>query len=91
MNVLGFVTLDFISQLKQEVSGWQIQPLVVPLDSHASHGNKMAYRPAPQNVSPITYFEQSQPLGNLTHVLIKIPKHHLRLLRLALDRGPNPL
>jgi hypothetical protein len=85
MNLIDIVTVDFIEQLRQQVRGWTMIPLIPYYpDQIVGHGGLLCYRPCPAGVSPVAYLQTNVVPRDHCFVQIKASKKPLRLIRLDL-------
>lgn len=97
--VLAAICLDFIEQIRKhpDTKGRAFSPLVLHPDTSLGHGILVPVKPPPPNVSPVDFYakETAGPLPVLqeTAILIKVPKHPLRIIGMNFrpPKGPaNP-
>jgi hypothetical protein len=84
MNLVGAITVDFISQLREQTTGWSITPIVTAYEYMVGHGGLLPYLPCPQGVSPLDHYHSHPPTHDNSFIQIKAPKRPLRLIRLSL-------
>jgi len=85
--LLNAITLELCESLRAAAKGTSFTPLVTEEEIRAKSGwsvnTYIAHRPAPPHTSPAEHFMQHAKVCGETYILVKRPKHHLRVVSLS--------